>query len=304
MEPRPHHPVGLQRQDSQEVVSRVVTLVSNCLAHLFPRQTFQTQHDGLFYYSFVIAKSGKCLVGPISGIYSPLFSLYRSPHLLPLLSVILYTYIPSCLCCPSTQACLYLLPSCTYLLLIHLQTNMALQGSAPTDAYQFANYLKTVEPKSRSNSEPADNAKSFIICHRDDSAERDFRYSHDNPVAVCVTNCINLCRSMLENHEVRNAFTTIAEDYSQKSAIACPEHEGDMSRVTDDFIQKIRNEFPIVFVNNSWKNPRMMTAQFRQPSCGSFRSCNHYILMNGTVRGNQENLMNKVLEQADQTLDS
>ena len=181
---------------------------------------------------------------------------------------------------------------------------MALQRPASPDAYKFVNYLKAVKPMQSSDLEPADNAKSFIICHRNDSPERDSRYSHHDDVAVCVTNSINICRSMLEDQKVRNAFTAIAKDYSQTSPIACPEHEGDMSRITDDFIQKIRNQFPIVFVDDSWKNPRMMTAQLRQPWCGPFNYSNHYILMNGTVRGKQGILMNKVLEQADQMLDA
>ena len=100
---------------------------------------------------------------------------------------------------------------------------------------------------------------------------------------------------MLENQKVRNAFTEIAKSYSQTYPTAwflqeaSPEHEGVMNRVTDDFLQKILDKFPLVFVDDGWENPRRMAAHMRHPWDGEFKSSNQYILLNGTVSGEQAN---------------
>lgn len=189
----------------------------------------------------------------------------------------------------------------SYTLPRHLKVNIA-------QTYELVKRIKTSTSSSRSDLDPVSNAKSFIICHRDDSGETNFRYEPNDDVAICVVKSINICRSMLRNSTVQNAFTEMAKSYSQTDKTAwflqeeSPEHEEDMSRVADGFLQKILNGFPIVFVDHGWENRRMMGANFRGPWDGKFESSSTYISLNGAVSGNRAASMKKVLEQADQTL--
>lgn len=123
---------------------------------------------------------------------------------------------------------------------------MEWQAHAPRDVYRLVNLLETGYLKKSSDLEPAPNAEPFTVCHRASYGDTDFRYlPHDN-VATCAINCINICRSMPKNKEVRNCFTTVAEevanDFNQTYPTAwflqeaSPEHEGTISRVTNDFL--------------------------------------------------------------------
>lgn len=170
---------------------------------------------------------------------------------------------------------------------------MALQAPATPDVYRLVKCLEIGLSWHVPDLEAASNAKSFTICHRDDSGETNFLYPPDANIATCVINSINICQAMLANQKVRDAFTEIAEGYSQKypdawfPQEASLEHEGHINRVRDDFLQKIGEEFPVVFVDDSWANPRRMAAHLRRPWDGSFRSSNQYILVNGTVSGDR-----------------
>ncbi len=176
------------------------------------------------------------------------------------------------------------------------------------DIHELVRSRKTARSKPFSHLKPVSKAEDFTICHRDMDGETDFRYEPDDDIAICVVNSINIFKSMLENQTVRNAFTEIAKSYSQTYEDAwflqeeSPEHEGDMSDVADGFLQKILAQFPIVFVDDSWDCRRKRASNFRRPWDGEFTSRNICILLNGTVSGNRAASMEKVLEQADQTL--
>ena len=269
----------------------------------------------LFVLLRVVAKPRICQVGSLPSIYTPLFSLCWPQNLLLLLSVLSFVLSPFPLSIAlQTQDCLYLPPLNIYLLLNHSKTNMASQAFASPDIYGLVikhvpEMTKPTDPK-YCELKQADNAEIFTICHRAVGGETNLWYLPNDNTATCVINSINICLAMLRNEEVRNAFTEIAASYSQTYPTAwflqeaSPEHKGDMNRVTDGFLQKILEKFPIVWVDNTVENPRLMAAAMRREWDGNFRSCNQCISLNGAVCGNLANFeVRRVLAQADQMLE-
>ena len=183
----------------------------------------------------------------------------------------------------------------------HFEYNIA-------ETYRLVHCLGTGRSSQQSDLEPVSNAESFTICHRDEEGATIWRYEAKDDKAICVVKSINICRSMLGNQTVRNAFTELAKEYSLTYPTAwflqkgSPEYEGDMSRVADGFLRKTLDHFPIVFVDDTYKNRNSEGAAIRAPWDGEFESWNMIITLNGTVSGNRAASMKKVLEQADQTL--
>ena len=99
---------------------------------------------------------------------------------------------------------------------------------------------------------------------------------------------------MLKDEKIKKAFNEIAESYRKAYSDAwfiqeaSLRHEGNTSLFTEDCLQKIHDEFPVVFVDHGWKNPRRMAAHPRRPWNGTFASSNQCILINGTVSGHRE----------------
>lgn len=182
---------------------------------------------------------------------------------------------------------------------------MASQAPALPDIYEFV--IKHVDkwgPDATGRDrvlELAQDPNSFTICHRGLEGETNFRYTQDNDdTATCVINSINICRAMLRNPEVRSAFTKIAASYSQTYPTAwflqdaSPERKGGMNRVTDDFLQKILEKFPIVFVDHSFVCPRLYAACAKRRWDGVFKSSSQCIMVNGYVSENQANFQKKM----------
>ena len=103
-------------------------------------------------------------------------------------------------------------------------------------------------------------------------------------------NTINICRSMLENLTVRNGFMRIAKEYSQKYENAWfiqeanDGHKWDMSRVFDDFNDKIQESFPVVFVDETCDaEVPMVATHFGIPWSGTFQPSTQCITVNGGV---------------------
>ena len=169
---------------------------------------------------------------------------------------------------------------------------MASQEPALPDIYELVNRVdiwgpeKTGQPRVL---ELAHDAESFTICHRALEGETNFLYAHNEDTATCVINSINVCRAMLRDPEVRNAFTKIAASYSQSYPTAwflqeaSPEHKGDINRGTDDFLQKILENFPIVWVDHSLLCQRLYAASVKRPWHGKFNSSSLCIMVNGYV---------------------
>ncbi len=189
---------------------------------------------------------------------------------------------------------------------VDLQTHQFKYNIA--EAYRLVHCLGTGRSSQRSDLDPVSNAESFTICHRDQHGATNWRYEANDDIAICVVESINICRSMLGNQTVRNAFTELAKDYSLTYPTAwflqkgSPKYEGDMSRVADGFLRNILDHFPIVFVDDTWKNRRSTGGSVRALLDGEFKSCNMILILNGAVSGNRAASMKKVLEQADQTL--
>lgn len=112
-------------------------------------------------------------------------------------------------------------------------------------------------------------------------------------MATCVINTINLCRSMLETQKVRSSLIEIAKEFSATNPIAIfpqeasPENEGEFSRITDVFLQKIHADFPLVWVDFTCANPDRMASYVRRPWEGDFKSSNQIIQLNGDVGENR-----------------
>lgn len=137
------------------------------------------------------------------------------------------------------------------------------------------------------------NAKSFTICYRDDTGRSLFLYPPDDNVATCVIRCINLCREMLENQTVRDAFTNLAENFSKTHPNAwyfrelIPEDKGNLKFVTTVFLQEVIHRFPVVFVDDTLRSANTMAGHFRRPWSGGFRTSDQAILFNARVSENR-----------------
>ena len=160
------------------------------------------------------------------------------------------------------------------------------------ETYRLVQRLGTGRSSQQSDLDPVSNAESFTICHRDGHGATNWRYEASDDIAICVVESINICRRMLGDQKVRNGFTELAKDYSSTYPTAwflkkgSPKYEGDMSRVADGFLRKILDHFPIVFVDDTWKNRRSLGGSIRGLLVGEFESCNMSIILNGAVSRN------------------
>ena len=180
---------------------------------------------------------------------------------------------------------------------------MTSQEPALPDVYELVNRVEIRRKEASGETtelDLADDPESFTICHRALEGETNFLYDvRDDDTATCVINSINICRAMLRTPEVRNALTEIAASYSQTYPTAWflreanPEQKGDMNRITDDFLQKILEKFPIVWVDHSWLCPRLYAASVKRPWDGNFNSSSLCIMLNGMVSGKLSKLPQK-----------
>lgn len=176
------------------------------------------------------------------------------------------------------------------LYLNHFKTNMASQTPAPPDVYNIVikHVDMMVKPMDQKYCElkQADNAKDFTICHRALGGETNLRYLPEDNTATCVIKSINICLAMLRDQQVRNALTEIAASYSQTYPTAwylqeaSPKHKGDMNRVTDDFLLKILERFPILWVDHTLECLRMYAVAMRRPWHGDFKASSQCIMIN------------------------
>ena len=106
------------------------------------------------------------------------------------------------------------------------------------------------------------------------------------PTVKHVTNAINICRVMLIQPKVLDAFKTIAIRYSWAHK-DCWYLEGSNGKVTDKvtytFISSIIRTFPLVFIDYTLNNPDSNAYHIGRPWDGLFEPRHQSISMNGKV---------------------
>ena len=106
------------------------------------------------------------------------------------------------------------------------------------------------------------------------------------PIVKHVTNAINLCRVMLIQPKVLDAFKTIATRYSwaHKDCWYLEALIGkDTDKVTYNFISSIIHTFPLVFVDYTLKNPDSKAFHIGRPWNGDFEPRHQSISIDGKV---------------------
>lgn len=135
---------------------------------------------------------------------------------------------------------------------------------------------------------------AFSIWHRDENGATDIRYAEEGDgkdnMATHVVASINICRGMLRQPRVKEAFVELARQYCQVAHGGWMDSQGSSSTThvqgyANTFIEKILNTFPLVFVEYSLTNPDNMGYQPRRSWRPPFEPRNPSILINGKVSG-------------------
>ena len=144
-----------------------------------------------------------------------------------------------------------------------------------------------------------------IVFPRDASGKPGSQYSPLEPVAMHVVMAVSLCQDMLAQQKVRDHFETVAIKYSSgrpNSWYSQGSNAMTTKQVTDTFIGKIRNRFPLVFVDYALKNPDTRGFHTRRPWNGDFEPRHQAISINGKVSETLVRFMTQVPE-ADHTIE-
>lgn len=131
---------------------------------------------------------------------------------------------------------------------------------------------------------------AFTIWHRDSSGKPDETYQSSSGMAGPVVECINIARHFLAHSKVIHGFDQLGGKYSEEhpnawyldtpNAVANTAH---MGRV---FIRKILKTFPLVFVDDTLRDPGCGAQHERRPWDGTdFDPLDQSIQINGQVSG-------------------
>lgn len=134
------------------------------------------------------------------------------------------------------------------------------------------------------------DASAFTIWNRDANGRPNYQYPANpsqNSIINPIVKCINICRGMLTQPKVRQAFMDVAGKYDHQGAWYWrnPSPFRDTDQVTDVFIAKIRARFPLVFLDYTLENPDYLGCHHRRIWDGDFNPLNQSIVVNGQVSG-------------------
>lgn len=124
---------------------------------------------------------------------------------------------------------------------------------------------------------------SFIIIHRDENGKPVEIYPGDTNVATYVSTSIMICREMLKDYTVQHALQILTKKLYPKQSENPYQDPRDVPWL---FAKAITDDFPLVFVDYSMKNPDIMAESHRREWGGdgsSFESRNQSIVLNGPV---------------------
>lgn len=141
------------------------------------------------------------------------------------------------------------------------------------------------------------HAGSFTIFPRDASGKPGLQYPWNSPHYAGVSGAINQCRYMLRKTDVRNAFETLAMKHGAAPAgysggrppwyLQAPNALSAES-IANDFIGKVYDTFPNVFVDSALKNPDNRGFHSRREWDGKFEPGHQSISIHGMVSGTFE----------------
>lgn len=130
---------------------------------------------------------------------------------------------------------------------------------------------------------PPDTA-AFIIFSSTENGKPDRICPYDESTVTQLLVSINVCREMLALPEVHQAFQQLAEDFNTANQNQNPWYtESQLKNSAEFFIAKIRAGFPLVFIDNSIKNPNFLGCHFRHGWEQSFQTQQQAIVINGWV---------------------
>ena len=127
--------------------------------------------------------------------------------------------------------------------------------------------------------------EAFIIFRLDEDAEPVEIIPYFTNAATYVAASISICRGMLRNPTVKAAFASFAKDFDSTPSGAWYQ-ESPMIDVAEKFINKVLERFPIVFVDDSMKNPDQQGCHHRRTWGGDgepFETRKQGIVINGPV---------------------
>ena len=146
-------------------------------------------------------------------------------------------------------------------------------------------------------------SKAFIIVKLDENGEPVEIMPYDKNEATYVAVSISICRGMLKKQIVKNCFKSLAKDLDPTSFLT----RADATLSAEVFIEKILEEFPLVFVDYSRKNPNEAGYHLRRPwgdtESAWFESHDHAIGINGPVSRKKFDLTISMIESADHTIE-
>lgn len=123
----------------------------------------------------------------------------------------------------------------------------------------------------------------FTIMQMDGNGQPVEIIPYHTDVATYVTVSITICREMLKDSRVQNAFKKIAENFD-------PDNSGAWSKTLPKknphelFINQILERFPPIFVADAMKNPDMLACTYRHKwGDQGFDTQNQSISINGPV---------------------
>lgn len=133
----------------------------------------------------------------------------------------------------------------------------------------------------------ASNCHDFRVYHIDESGKPDYQYAANSMMMNCVTDAINLARQILSREHLQKAFRALANRCLQTQPELCIIREEGVGRAVDEFIIQVctTTEFPVVFVDDTLRNPSLRGYASRRPYDGIFNFSDQYIGLNGSVSG-------------------
>ena len=124
---------------------------------------------------------------------------------------------------------------------------------------------------------------AFTIWHRDSNGKPDETYQSKDGLAGPVVDSINICRWMLGQEKVFEAFTKLARDYTKGRPKYWYKSHNEATHV---FIKQILETFPLVFVDDTVREPKCGAIHKRRKWVAPyFEPLNQSILLNGPASG-------------------
>lgn len=135
--------------------------------------------------------------------------------------------------------------------------------------------------------EEVSNAADFLVYPLSDQAVPQAPYDPEEGIVTCVVHAINVCRGMLAHEHVRSAFIELVRQYCQTTErvwfLQGPMTEEKLEEMTDTFLKKVLDKFPLIFLDHSLYNPDSLSTHCRHAWDGEFKTSDQAIVLNGQV---------------------